>query len=286
MSEKKNLLNSLGNIFLIIGVAGIVGATILWIIVPTMWLFSIILGGVLSTFLIAGAVCKIIYAVKKKKKESLTSANKYVYADIVDIDINVYQEVQIDRISMNPYYIVCKYIDETGKEYTFKSRSLLYNPSALLSTNQLKVYVDLKNPSKYYVDTNSILPDDAVLHKFKYDSVHRAETLIQGGQYIEATTCGVELVGRVKVNSMIKPMFLKVTENMANEYRIPVDEKNRTFMGYTVLCKYIAPDGKTHIFASRGIWGEPDREYKGEKVKVYYSGKNFDKYHVALEEMR
>ena len=170
-------------------------------------------------------------------------------------------------------YTISWTIDEGG-ELTLNDENTTYN-----GTNEIVVSYD-----DSYKLTVSIV--DIYEHKFKYDSVHRAETLIQGGQYIEATTCGVELVGRVKVNSMIKPMFLKVTENMANEYRIPVDEKNRTFMGYTVLCKYIAPDGKTHIFASRGIWGEPDREYKGEKVKVYYSGKNFDKYHVALEEMR
>jgi len=282
---KKSILNSLGNLFLLIGLFGNVMGLLIWLINPNMWLFSIIFCGVISTFLIAGAVCKMIHSIKKNKKESLITANKYVYAEIIDVDINVYQKVQIDRISMNPYFIICKYIDETGKEYLFKSHSLLYNPSALISTKQLKVYVDLKNPKNYYVDTNSILPHDAVLHKFKYDSEKQAETLIASNQYIEAITCGVELVGRIKVNSIIKPVFLKINKKLAYDYGIPTDNKNRTFMGYIVLCKYVAPDGIIHIFASRGFWGEPERSYKGETVKVYYQGKNFDRYHVALEEI-
>lgn len=59
-------------------------------------------------------------------------------------------------------------------------------------------------------------------------------------------------------------------------------KKNRAFMGYTVLCRYDAPDGKIHIFASRGQWGEPQRDYQGENVRVYYSGKNYESYHVDL----
>ena len=65
---------------------------------------------------------------------------------------------------MNPYFIVCKYVEANGKEYLFKSKSLLYNPSALITEKQLKVYVDLKNPKKYYVDTSLIAEEKNVLY--------------------------------------------------------------------------------------------------------------------------
>ena len=77
-------------------------------------------------------------------------------------------------------------------------------------------------------------------------------------------------------------MFLKVTDSLSEQFKVPVDEKNRAFVGYTVLCRYDAPDGKIHIFASRGQWGEPQRDYQGENVRVYYSGKNYEPYHVDL----
>ena len=159
MENGASILKKLGIIFLCIGTLGVSGSLILCFIVPSLWLFSIIFGSVLAVFLIVGIICMIIYTTKKGKKEKLIATGKYIYADIVDIDVNVYQKVQIDRISMNPYFIVCKYVEANGKEYLFKSKSLLYNPSALITEKQLKVYVDLKNPKKYYVDTSSILPD-------------------------------------------------------------------------------------------------------------------------------
>ena len=293
MENGASILKKLGIIFLCIGTLGVSGSLILCFIVPSLWLFSFIFGSVLAVFLIVGIICMIIYSTnkelflqnfenKKGKKEKLIANGKYIYADIVDIDVNVYQKVQIDRISMNPYFIVCKYVEANGKEYLFKSKSLLYNPSALIKEKQLKVYVDLKNPKKYYVDTSSILPDSAVLHKFKFDSRGKERALLKEGNYINAVTCGVELVGRIKVNSIVKPMFLKVTDSLSEQFKTPVDEKNRAFMGYTVLCRYDAPDGKIHIFASRGQWGEPQRDYQGENVRVYYSGKNYESYHVDL----
>ena len=146
MENGASLLKKLGIIFLCIGTLGVSGSMILCFIVPSLWLFSIIFGSVLAVFLIVGIICMIIYSTKKGKKEKLIANGKYIYADIVDIDVNVYQKVQIDRISMNPYFIVCKYVEANGKEHLFKSKSLLYNPSALITEKQLKVYVDLKNP--------------------------------------------------------------------------------------------------------------------------------------------
>ena len=248
MENGASLLKKLSIIFLCIGTLGVSGSLILCFIVPSLWLFSIIFGSVLAVFLIVGIICMIIYTTKKGKKEKLIANGKYIYADIVDI--------------------VCKYGEANGKEYLFKSKSLLYNPSALIKEKQLKVYVDLKNPKKYYVDTSSILPDSAVLHKFKFDSRGKERALLKEGNYINAVTCGVELVGRIKVNSIVKPMFLKVTDSLSEQFKVPVDEKNRAFVGYTVLCRYDAPDGKIHIFASRGQWGNL-KEIIREKMSGY-----------------
>ena len=205
-----------------------------------------------------------------------------MYAQIVDIDVSPYQEIHVDRISMNPFFIRCRYTDNNGKTYDFKSGMLLYNPSGLLRSRQLKVYVDLSRPDNYYVDTNEILPEGAVLHKFKFDSENNAERLKAGGNYIQAVTCGVELAGRIKVNGMFKPGFLKLPQGMELP-GLAADEKGRAFAGYTVLCRYDAPDGTVHIFASKGIWGEPDSPHVGEPVRVYYDGKGYRNYHVDME---
>ncbi len=67
-----------------------------------------------------------------------------------------------------------------------------------------------------------------------------------------------------------------------SSFKTPVDEKNRAFMGYTVLCRYDAPDGKIHIFASRGQWGNL-KEIIREKMSEYIIvEKNYESYHVDL----
>ncbi len=177
---------------------------------------------------------------------------------------------------------MCEYADGSGNQYSFKSGPLLYNPSGLLKSDQLKVYVNLSRPARYYVDTNEILPETAVLHKFKYDSARNAQQLIAAGKYLNAVTCGVEVVGRITVNGLAKPGFLKLPESIAKQFGLSLDERGRAFWGYTVLCRYTAKDGAVHIFASRGIRGEPDQTHIGEPVKVYYEGNNYRKYHVEL----
>ena len=106
----------------------------------------------------------------------------------------------------------------------------------MFTDNQLKVYVYFKNTNNYYFDTSYILPDSAVLHKFKFDSRGKERALLKEGNYINAVTCGVELVGRIKVNSIVKPMFLKVTDSLSEQFKTPVDEKKQSIYGvYSVM---------------------------------------------------
>ena len=81
---------------------------------------------------------------------------------------------------------------------------------------------------KYYVDTSSILPDSAVLHKFKFDSRGKERALLKEGNYVNAVTCGVELVGRIKVNrdvykrqvkQLLAPMKIRLEEIKTTDLR-------------------------------------------------------------------
>lgn len=233
-----------------------------------------------AAFIIASAVCFIIFKTGANKKSSLIADGKYVMAEIVDIDVDVYRKIHYNTVSMHPYFILCRYTDEEGRSYTFRSRSLLYNPSGLLKDGWLKVYVDLSKPSKYYVDTSSILPDDAVLHKFRNDTEKNGRRLVKSGQYIEAVTCGVEHIGRIRLSGALGTGFLTLSENAAKKLKLGLDDKSRAFWGYTILCRYDAPDGTPHVFASRRIAGEPKSDYMGQKVKVYHRGKEYSYYHV------
>lgn len=282
MKNGQSVLKLLAVIFL--AVAGILvaeGAAV-GLLVNGTWLYAVIHCSIGLIFLIVSLICFLVYQKASGKKRKLLEAGKFVYATVVDITVNSHQEIQADRIAMNPYYIKCRYMDENGKEYWFQSGPLLYNPSGLMQSDQLKVYVDFTRPSYYYVDTNAILPETAVLHKFKFDSRKNGELLIASGRYVTAVTCGVELVGRIGVNGMIKPGFVSLPENIARQYGLSLDEQGHVISGYTVLCKYTAPDGVIHIFASVYMRGEPESDYIDEKVKVFYEGKNFSRYHVEL----
>jgi len=280
--NEKSFLKFFGIPFICTGSGLSVLGLILFPIVMPLWWTALIPFGIGMIFLIAGGICWSIYKTRQSKKNDLLSKSDFVMAEVEDIDIDFHQRVKIDRIDMNPYYIVCRYVDSNGKEYRFRSKSLLYNPSGLMKNNQIKVYVDLENPKKYYVDTNEILPENAILHKFKFDSKRNANELLQGGKYIQAQTCGVELLGIIKVRGVFKPELSEVVKSIAKRFHMGTDEKGRSFMGYSILCRYDAPDGTIHIFASRGMWGEPERDYIGDIVRVYYKGKGYKRYHVDV----
>ena len=283
MKNGQSILKLLAQIFWIAGGAMVMMGVLSYAISSFLLLFGFIWVLTGTFFLCAGSICFIIYKTKLNKKQRLIANGKYISAQIIDIDADPYMEVRVDSISMHPFFVICRYIDGNGREYRFKSGNLLYNPSGLLRSDRLKVYVDLENPGKYYVDTNEILPESAILHKFKFDSAGNARRLMEKGQFLNAITCGVELIGMVTVNGMVKPGFLKLPKSMAKWFSsLPIDEKGRIFCGYTILCKYEAADGAVHIFASKGIKGKPDSTHIGEQVRVYYDGNGYKKYHVDI----
>ena len=227
----------------------------------------------------------LFYKAGEDKKNKLRESGRYVMADIVDIDVNPYQTIRMGSKEMHPYFIVCHYVDENGQEYTFQSRSLYYNPSGLLRSSRLKVYVDLANPSQYYMDTDTILPGNAVLHKWKLDTKGNGKRLVEEGNYVNATTCGVEHQGRIRVSGICLPQFVRMSEKLAEKLNMGLDDKKRAYLGYTVLCRYDAPDGTPHIFASKTLYGEAESDYMDQPVKVYYSGKNYKKYHMDVRDL-
>lgn len=271
-------------VFLSIGFAGMLFEVGMLLFNGAFTIPALIIGSVSRFFFFAGYFCFTVYLIPKRLRYRLIENNEFVMAEVVDIDQNVNLKYQVDQITIHPFIIRCRYKDQSGNTYDFKSRPLLYNPSGLIKEQRLKVYVNLQNPRKYLVDTDAILPSNAVLHKFKV--MWNVQELEKKGQYVVATTCGVELIGQLIVKGCLKPMYLKLSDEAAKQFHMPRDSKNRAFMGYTVLCRYEAPDGVTHIFASKGYWGNPDSSHIGERVKVYYEGNNYQRYYVAMEEIK
>lgn len=282
MKNKTNVWHLLSKIFFGITLGMLAMGVLFWVVIDPM--FGIIWGGIGVMFGLFALGMFLFHKVGADKKQSLMEAGSYVMADIVDIDVHVNQTVQMGTMKIHPYYIVCRYVDGNGKDYFFHSKSLYYNPSGLLKSNRLKVYVDLAKPRKYYVDTDEILPGNAVLHKWKFDTKGN-EKLIEEGNCLQATTCGIEHHGRIRISGMCLPHFATMSEEFAAKLNMGVDEKNRAFLGYTILCRYDAPDGTPHIFASKMLFGDPESDYMDQPVKVYYSGKDYKKYHVDIRDL-
>ncbi len=279
MKNKTNVWHLLSKIFFCVSL-GLFVFGILMMLLYDMF-FGAIYAGIGGMFFLFALGMFLFYKNGEDKKQSLLAAGNYVMADIIDIDVYVNQTVQMGTMKIHPYYILCRYIDENGREYIFKSNNLYYNPSGLLKSPQLRVYVDMAAPNKYYVDTDSILPGNAVLHKWKFDTKGN-EKLIESGDCLQATTCGVEHHGRIRVSGMCLPHFVKMSEELAAKLNMGLDEKDRAFLGYTILCRYDAPDGTPHIFASKLLLGDPASDYMDMPIKVYCSGKNYKNHHVDI----
>ena len=99
---------------------------------------------------------------------------------------------------------------------------------------------------------------------------------------MNAITCGVEHQGRIAVSGACLPQFLQMSDKLAEKLKLGVDEKNRAYLGYTILCRYDAPNGIPHIFASKILFGEAESDYIGQPVRVYVSGKDYKNYHVDV----
>jgi hypothetical protein len=74
-----------------------------------------------------------------------------------------YERVAVNTaVSMNgasPYRIFVQWQDPaTSKVHLFHSEDIWYDPEKFINRKQLTVYVDLRNPKRYSVDTSFLPP--------------------------------------------------------------------------------------------------------------------------------
>ena len=92
---------------------------------------------------------------QKKIQKRLISEVNYVMADITKI----YMNGTITYGNQHPYKICCRYVDEQGISHKFRSENIMFNPNGLIDeVSQIRVYVNANDYSRYYVDTDSIMP--------------------------------------------------------------------------------------------------------------------------------
>jgi hypothetical protein len=88
---------------------------------------------------------------KDKTEKDFKTTGRKVEAQILQTDIDMTTTV----LNKNPYFIDLKWIDPiSGREYTHTIRNIRNDPKTLLAgRNSIDVYIDRKDPEKYFMDT-------------------------------------------------------------------------------------------------------------------------------------
>lgn len=121
----------------------------------------IIYGCVGIPFLLIGSAFLLICIRKIKSKKRLLRESSPIYATITGVSIHY--SVKVNNI--HPYQIDCQYTDpKTNIIHIFHSEGILYDPSTMIQSETVPVYVNPKNYNEYYVDIDAILPKQKVVN--------------------------------------------------------------------------------------------------------------------------
>lgn len=116
MKNEHSILKLLAFIFMLTAAILMTTGTVAGALVAGTGLYAVINCFMGLIFFAVGLICFFIYRSMSVKKRKLLEAGKYVYATVIDIDVNPYQQIQVDRIAMHPFYILCRYVDKNGKK--------------------------------------------------------------------------------------------------------------------------------------------------------------------------
>lgn len=120
---------------------------------------SVILSVVGGVFLLVGIILVIVFMPRNKKIKQY--GNRYE-ADIINITVN--RNVRVN--GRHPYIVDCQVADAfTGVTSLYRSKNI-YEDINVYGIVKVPVYVDPKNPSKYYVDI-----DEAIEQAKKYNNI-------------------------------------------------------------------------------------------------------------------
>lgn len=118
-------------------------------------LLYLIFGIVGAVMLGTGAALVIYSARKKAQGKLLRETGIRLDGEIIGVAVD-------SRISSNyqhPYVLQCQCRTPDGQVRLFQSEPIWYNPTNLLTTNHVPIYVDRTNFQKYYVDLLYVLPN-------------------------------------------------------------------------------------------------------------------------------
>lgn len=157
----------LGIIFTILGAVFLAVALIVAVVVlpnvtgaegENLYILPIVFGSVGTPFLLVGIGFLIFVGAKDKKKKELMQNGIKVFAEVTGGS----EVLNVEVNGRHPWKLECRYTDPyNGGVYLYSSRSVFMDPYLYMG-QQVAVYVDRNDPSKYYVDIQSLRQQENV----------------------------------------------------------------------------------------------------------------------------
>ena len=121
----------------------------------SLWLGSVILVGLGAAFSAVGA--SILYAGRAsvKKRSYLMAYGNAIKTEVQGVD----RDTDVAVNGINPWRITSQWLDPaTNKMRVFHSESLWFDPTTFVTSKQVTVLLDPKDPKRYHMDV-SFLPE-------------------------------------------------------------------------------------------------------------------------------
>ncbi|QIQ20896.1 hypothetical protein [Zophobihabitans entericus] len=103
-----------------------------------------------AMFFLIGFVPAVSKYRANKKRDELLRSGRAVEAKIENVNMNM----MYSSSGRNPYIITCRWSDALNPDevYQFRSENIWYDPKSMLTKDTMTVYLDQKNPKRYYMD--------------------------------------------------------------------------------------------------------------------------------------
>lgn len=116
----------------------------------SIWLAPMIVGifGVILSSI--GGIFFLLQLRKNRLKQDMLKNGRCIEATIESIELN--HSIKVNRRS--PYVIYCQWVDKLAPDtvHVFRSENLWFNPSPYINKETISVFIDERNPHRYYVD--------------------------------------------------------------------------------------------------------------------------------------
>ena len=120
----------------------------------SLWLGSVILGGIGTVFATIGFGILIASRLSKRKREWLMAYGTEIQAEFQSVERNTSLKVN----GRSPWRIIAQWQNpESGQLHVFNSENLWFDPTKYVTAKQLKVLLDPKDSKRYHLDV-SFLP--------------------------------------------------------------------------------------------------------------------------------